>query len=218
METSGPSDNEIPEVIKAFIDSASPPAGQGNAYFKTDWKILLTFIFYLPYCATLYGGEIVYWLLFFYSLTLVAFFANAIASFKERMAFESNPFDFVKVELLFLFFAIMSFGCGYTALSKIDPLFFNQPLDWIDGLYFSVVTIATVGYGDLVPLGKLARLTTISEIFLGIWFFVTVVPVAVADQAERLRHFRAGREKMAISVRKAFDRGELRKPDQPRSD
>lgn len=43
--------------------------------------------------------------------------------------------------------------------------FGNRPfMDW---LYFSVVTFATVGYGDIVPIGTIGRVLAISEILVG---------------------------------------------------
>jgi voltage-gated potassium channel len=45
--------------------------------------------------------------------------------------------------------------------------------DFISALYFSVVTISTVGYGSIVPKTTEARVFTISVIFLGITVFST---------------------------------------------
>ncbi len=39
---------------------------------------------------------------------------------------------------------------------------------WIDSLYFSVVTLATVGYGDLTPTTDTAKLFSILYIFVGV--------------------------------------------------
>ncbi len=43
---------------------------------------------------------------------------------------------------------------------------------WIDALYFSVVTISTVGYGDLSPQTTPGKLFTIGYIFVGLGIFV----------------------------------------------
>ena len=45
---------------------------------------------------------------------------------------------------------------------------FLEGWSFIDSLYFSVVTLATVGYGDLHPTTELARLFTIGYILVGI--------------------------------------------------
>ena len=51
---------------------------------------------------------------------------------------------------------------------------------FIDSLYFSVVTIATVGFGDFAPKTTIGKLFTIGYIFAGIGIFVSAV-TAVAQ-------------------------------------
>jgi hypothetical protein len=43
---------------------------------------------------------------------------------------------------------------------------------WLDAAYFSVVTIASVGYGDLTPKTDAGKLFTIIYIFSGLGLFV----------------------------------------------
>ncbi len=44
---------------------------------------------------------------------------------------------------------------------------------WLDSFYFSVITIATVGYGDLAPTTPLSKIFTMVYILCGIGVFVT---------------------------------------------
>jgi voltage-gated potassium channel len=46
---------------------------------------------------------------------------------------------------------------------------------WLDAVYFSVVTIATVGYGDITPQTAIGKIFTIGYIFSGIGIFVAAV-------------------------------------------
>jgi voltage-gated potassium channel len=59
----------------------------------------------------------------------------------------------------------------------------------LDAAYFSVVTIATVGYGDLAPKTSLGKIFTIGYIFSGIGIFVAAVTAlaqaALRDAGER---------------------------------
>ncbi|RBI83732.1 two pore domain potassium channel family protein [Rhodosalinus halophilus] len=55
---------------------------------------------------------------------------------------------------------------------------------WIDALFFAVVTISTVGYGDIVPQTPLGRLLTVVYIVLGIGVFVAAA-TALGDQLLR---------------------------------
>jgi hypothetical protein len=45
----------------------------------------------------------------------------------------------------------------------------------LDAAYFSVVTIATVGYGDFAPQTAVGKIFTIGYIFAGIGIFVSAV-------------------------------------------
>lgn len=52
----------------------------------------------------------------------------------------------------------------------------------LDAAYFSVVTIATVGFGDLAPKTVLGKLFTIGYVFTGIGIFAAAVS-AIARSA-----------------------------------
>lgn len=60
------------------------------------------------------------------------------------------------------------------ALVLLATAFYRLVEGWtlLDALYFSVVTIATVGYGDLTPHTALGKIFTIGYIVAGIGIFV----------------------------------------------
>jgi len=51
----------------------------------------------------------------------------------------------------------------------------------LDAVYFSVVTIATIGYGDLTPQTSIGKIFTIVYVFVGLGLFVAAAS-AVADR------------------------------------
>jgi len=51
---------------------------------------------------------------------------------------------------------------------------FVERWQWVDSLYFTVVTLATIGYGDFTPHTTAGKLFTIPYVFLGIGFFIAV--------------------------------------------
>ncbi|MBD0830635.1 potassium channel family protein [Aestuariibaculum sediminum] len=55
-----------------------------------------------------------------------------------------------------------------------SSLFYIQIEQWspLDAIYFSVMTMATVGYGDLVPTTNLGKIFTMVYTFLAIGTFV----------------------------------------------
>jgi voltage-gated potassium channel len=64
-----------------------------------------------------------------------------------------------------------------TTLIAVATVFYWVVERWslLDSAYFSVVTIATVGYGDLAPKTALGKIFTIGYIFAGLGIFVAAV-------------------------------------------
>lgn len=52
--------------------------------------------------------------------------------------------------------------------------FYNSVEGWglLDAFYFSVITISTIGYGDLAPQTALGKLFTIEYVLIGLGLFV----------------------------------------------
>ena len=67
------------------------------------------------------------------------------------------------VGLLYLLL-VPAFGVIY----YLNPSFWKEPLTIVQSVYFSVVTITTLGYGDIAPQTELARVLTALEAGLGI--------------------------------------------------
>ena len=68
---------------------------------------------------------------------------------------------------------------------------FVEGWKWLDSLYFCVVTLATVGYGDYVPRTDLGKAFTILYILIGISiiaaFAQTLLKRAVKHREEKLK-------------------------------
>ena len=54
---------------------------------------------------------------------------------------------------------------------------------WLDALYFSVITLSTVGYGDLDPTTPLSKIFTMAFILLGISIFVSFASMLAKERA-----------------------------------
>lgn len=52
---------------------------------------------------------------------------------------------------------------------------FVENWSWIDALYFCVVTLTTIGYGDFAPHTEIGKVFTIGYIFLGIGIILSFV-------------------------------------------
>jgi hypothetical protein len=89
---------------------------------------------------------------------------------------------------------------GGTLLAGVIAYHFLEGWSYLDSLYFSVITLATVGYGDLTPTTPLAKIFTILYVINGIAillsFFDRIRAVRSARIAARREDLAEGREKI----------------------
>ncbi|MDT2614105.1 potassium channel family protein [Enterococcus dongliensis] len=50
-----------------------------------------------------------------------------------------------------------------------------EGMTYLDGLYFSVMTLATVGYGDLAPQTAVGKLFTIGYVLIGVGILTAMI-------------------------------------------
>ncbi len=72
---------------------------------------------------------------------------------------------------------VLAFGASYYAMSVANPASFSRQLSILDSIYFSVITIATVGYGDIAPVAGYAKVFTIFEVLLGLLYILFIVSI-----------------------------------------
>lgn len=89
--------------------------------------------------------------------------------------------------LCIYFFIALLFAQLYRALDVLgeSPLFAQGPADSLDYVYFSFVSITTLGFGDLSPASELGKMAAIIEAMLGQLFLVTVVALFVGNLGSR---------------------------------
>lgn len=70
-----------------------------------------------------------------------------------------------------------------------------MPLKWVDAIYFSVITITTVGYGDIHPVNDITKIFTIFYVLFGVGIIAAslniIVKIAAQRQAQRIKSKRA---------------------------
>jgi hypothetical protein len=84
----------------------------------------------------------------------------------------------------------MFFASVASAVASISgrPYFASQQTaNSADYTYFSFITLATVGYGDLVPIQRLGRALAVLEGLMGQLYLVTVVALVVGNLGLRSR-------------------------------
>lgn len=71
-------------------------------------------------------------------------------------------------------------GLALTAII-VGAVFYHyvEDLSWVDSVYFCVVTLATVGYGDITPTTDIGKIFTIFYILLGVGIIATFINLAL---------------------------------------
>ncbi|RFQ31578.1 two pore domain potassium channel family protein [Pseudomonas sp. ATCC 13867] len=78
---------------------------------------------------------------------------------------------------------VLSFALTYNLIDHLYPHSFQSssgPLDMPGFVYFSMVTLTTIGYGDIVPVHPLARFLAGSEAIMGVLFMALAVARGVS--------------------------------------
>ena len=100
---------------------------------------------------------------------------------------------YVSVTLYFLL--ALTWFAGYDLLNTIEPGSFAEGCvtltgrtDWSRVLYFSMATLTTLGYGDVVPVRPAARMLATLEAAAGVLYIaITVARLVAAGQAPSQR-------------------------------
>jgi hypothetical protein len=84
---------------------------------------------------------------------------------------------------VYLLFAVFFAGLHQLLGAFITPYLngTGDPASASDVLYFSVITLTTVGFGDITPASEVARSVTVTEALVGQLYLVSVVAAAVGS-------------------------------------
>lgn len=72
---------------------------------------------------------------------------------------------------------------------------FVEKLSWVNAYYFSVVTLSTVGYGDIVPHTNAGKIFTTFYIFVGVGIITTFITATMKRRAAKMQVRRDGKSK-----------------------
>ncbi|EZQ11164.1 hypothetical protein CM19_02510 [Candidatus Acidianus copahuensis] len=89
------------------------------------------------------------------------------------------------IAALGLLLAVVIFGVlGSYILGQFGHNF-NQKMDLVNSIYFTIITLSTVGYGDIVPITPIAKLFVVILIVFGMGAFLTALTSISGDIASR---------------------------------
>lgn len=74
----------------------------------------------------------------------------------------------------------------------IGSIFYHlaEGLSYVDSIYFTAITLTTVGYGDFAPQTDAGKIFTAAYAFIGIGIFFGFAAALFEDIAERIRRKR----------------------------
>ncbi|MFC7827837.1 potassium channel family protein [Streptomyces sp. NPDC057375] len=117
------------------------------------------------------------WVLFAVLLTVVA--VLLLRQIRHVLLDRPDSRPGVVISLLIVL-SVHVFSATYYALAK-QPGEFSGLHTRIDALYFTVVTLATVGYGDITPRGQASRVVTVLQITYS-FVFLTAAATALTTR------------------------------------
>jgi voltage-gated potassium channel len=115
-----------------------------------------------------------------------------------RRLMHSAPDDeSVRLEsLVFLVYVVVpTFALGYFALEHADSAQFASLSTKTDALYFTLSTLATVGFGDVHATGQLARVLVIVQIAFDLVFVAALVSLLTTQIRDRAASRRVAAER-----------------------
>lgn len=146
------------------------------------WRSRLAWTMALVLAATgavsmLFGHHPRAHLLFAYFLLMLALLAFAWRQFDRSSVTASTLFALTSVIMLVVY---ATFGTFYLGAD-----FKPNVTDLVTALYYAMVTMSTVGYGDIIPQTPEAKLFAVSIIILGVAVFATSLTAVIAPLVSR---------------------------------
>jgi len=114
----------------------------------------------------------------------------------QRLAGARSDDEGIRIEsLIFLIYIVVPmFAIGYFVLETADPGQFDDLKTKTDALYFTVSTLATVGFGDVHATDQLARILVTLQIAFDLVFVGAMVSLLTGVVRHRATTMRAERE------------------------
>ena len=200
--------SELDPVHKAFFEQ-DPSEDFGHDWITNYWGAFLMILPLSFYLLLLIDNVIINWICLVYSIGIILLYVVTIYGIKKEMIYILNPFDFVAMQFINFIGFVFHYGFLFYVIYLIDksqfivtsiPNFFNF-------IYASVASVATIGFLDIFPNSMLTKGLTILELFISFWFLITMIPVALGLQTERIRQFTLARNKFHNELDKAEKEG-----------
>ena len=93
------------------------------------------------------------------------------------------------------YYVLLSFAITVVTVGTV-VFHLLEKWSWIDSFYFTIITLATIGYGDLVPTTPVGKLVTVIFVIVGVGIFLGFLNKMMERRVEqRERRLEARRSK-----------------------
>jgi hypothetical protein len=113
-------------------------------------------------------------------VVLIVLIALVGAQIVRQARAGSDPSVRIRSLLVLLYPIIVVFALSYYVMQVRDPQQFANLTSRTDSLYYTVVTLGTVGYGDVHPVGELAKIVTMVQIVFDLVVIGLLLSIAAA--------------------------------------
>ena len=132
-------------------------------------------------------------ILLIFRLFKILRYANSLKEFLQ--VFKERKFELFTLGLLYVTVVFFSSTVIflYEGPEGVNP----NIVDFFDAVYWSIITISTVGYGDVTPItveGKLVTLVLVISSFLVIAFGTSIITTGLSDRMEIIKENRVQSE------------------------
>jgi len=163
----------IGEFFRRYEQEWSPASSKIFVY-REGWYLLLRFAL-LCVLFVLITGELDPWNIIILIATIYMLFDLLIVNTSVSFV-TMDPINSLR-SFLMTFFAFTHVIIAYGIFYKFCGYKFNSNMCYSQILYFSTVTITTLGYGDFVPKksGTMAQVLVVLELLTGLFFLTGVL-------------------------------------------
>ncbi len=149
---------------------------ENKAQYVLSFYSLIDIMAILPFFLGAFDTKFIRLLRWFRILRLIRFIEGKY--FFVNISSEDGVI-FARIIFTLLTIIFVYSGLIYQVEHPVNPSVFHT---FLDAFYFSIVTMTTVGFGDVTPISELGRLLTVLMILTGI----ALIPWQVGDLIKRL--------------------------------
>ena len=116
------------------------------------------------------------WVLFVVGLVVLIWLI--VQQLIKQVAAGPDPGVRVRSLITLLYPVVVLFALAYYVIQRTDPTQFESLQTRTDSLYYTVITLGTVGYGDVHAAGQLARVVTTVQVAFDLVVIGALIAVA----------------------------------------